>query len=182
MSLKTIIGYWNTLSKKYSKPSNPEFSTRFCNTRLWWVDSNQQLMQENRDMKRRLIEWDRNSLIGKAGVVGTQQSKLGINLLLPSARHAYSHFLESRASASIRVTQEDKCQNHKYCSLSPSFPKLLLLKMMSDGVGHPSGQSRGQPGAAVLAVPPAVSARGKAVQRRQKEPALTGTAQQQLKH
>lgn len=85
-----------------------------------------------------------------------------------STRQVYSHFPESRASASIRVTQEDKCQNHKYCPLSP-FPKLLLLKIMSDVAERLSGQSWGHPPSAVLAVSPVVSAMGKGEQKRQKE-------------
>lgn len=62
--------------------------------------------------------------------------------LLSTGRKVFSHFLESRASACLAVTWEDKCHNHEH----PFF--LCLLHVMLYGMEYPSMQL----GSAVLAV------------------------------
>ena len=64
--------------------------------------------------------------------------------LLSTGRKVFSHFLESRASACLAVTWEDKCHNHEH----PFF--LCLLHVMLYGMEYPSMQL----GSAVLAVSP----------------------------
>lgn len=72
------------------------------------------------------IETD--SLKGEAKAAGTSKAKEEFIHYFPSARQVFSHFPESRASAPVRVTRDDKCQNHKYHTLPPPFPRVFIAE------------------------------------------------------
>lgn len=123
---------------------------------------------ENRGKERRFTDWDRDSLIGEAKTAGTSKAKKEFIHYFPSARQVLSHFPVSRASACLRVTQEDKCHKHKRHPLFSTFPELLLLNMVSDGMEYPSGQS----GSAILTVSPGCICWGRRGAEEEKETAF----------
>ena len=57
---------------------------------------------------RKLVGWDKDSLIGKAKATHTSKAKPGIHSSLPTSRQVFSHLQESRAPPHVTVTWEDK--------------------------------------------------------------------------
>lgn len=121
MAPKTITVYCETSSKKCSKPWNSKFSRRFCNTAVGLTPTSswgkKQRWREDSQSETETV-WQ-----VKPKFWAPSKAKWELIYYIPSARHVYSHFPESRVSAGVRVTQEDKCQSDKHFPLSPSFPK-----------------------------------------------------------
>ena len=99
---------------------------------------------------RKLIHWDKDSLIGKAKAVSTSKAKQEIDSPLPMGRQVFSHLQESRAPSHVTVTWEET--NAITPNVPPSFffPQLYMLSMTSYGLEYPCGQL----GSAVPAVSP----------------------------
>ena len=75
---------------------------------------------------RKLVGWDRDSLIGKAKAICTSKAKEGINSLLPiTIRQVFIHFRESWAPSCIKVTWEDKSHNSERPPLPSSSPSFV---------------------------------------------------------
>ena len=99
---------------------------------------------------RKLMGWDKDSLIGKAKAKHASKANQGIHSLLPISRQVFSHLQQSRAPSRIMVTREAK-RHHSECPPPSSFiPQLYALSTTSYSTEHPFGQL----GSAVLAVPP----------------------------
>jgi len=95
---------------------------------------------------RKLVGWDKHSLIGKAKTTHTSKSKEGIISLLPIGRQVFNHLQESRALSHVTGRRMPSLRTS---TLPSSFHSFILLSMMSYGVEHLCGQ---------LAVSPAVPA------------------------
>ena len=74
---------------------------------------------------RKLMGWDKDSLIGKAKAVRTSKAKQGIHLLLPTGRQVLSHLQGSRAPSHVTVTWEDKHQYSECPPLPPPSPSFI---------------------------------------------------------
>jgi len=69
---------------------------------------------------RKLVGWDKGSLIGKAKAMCTSKAKQGIHSLLPVSTQVFSHLQESRALSCVIVIWEGKYHHSEQC------PFLLL--------------------------------------------------------
>ena len=98
---------------------------------------------------RKLMGWDKDSLIGKAKAAHVSEEKQRINSPLPMGRQGFSHPQESRAPSPVTVTWEDKHHNAE-CPPLPSSSPAYVLSVVSYGMEYPFGQL----GSAVLAVSP----------------------------
>ena len=90
---------------------------------------------------RKLVGWDKDSLVGKAKAARTSKAKQGIHSPLPIGRQVFSHLQEGWAPLHVTVTWEDK----RHLSEHPPFlllPQLCMLSMTSYGMGYPFGQLR----------------------------------------
>lgn len=72
---------------------------------------------------RKLVDWDKDNVIGKEKVVCTSKNKYRIHSLLPTSSQVFSHFQESRASY-VMITWKYKCHISKH-SPHPPFPPSL---------------------------------------------------------
>ena len=69
---------------------------------------------------RKLMGWDKDSLIGKAKATHTSKAKQGIHSLLPVGRQVFSHLQESRAPSLLMATWETN-------AITPNILPFLLL-------------------------------------------------------
>jgi len=67
---------------------------------------------------RKLVGWDKYSLVNKAKAAHTSKAKSGIHSLLPISKQVFNHVQESRAPSDITVTWQYKYHNSK----CPPFP------------------------------------------------------------
>ena len=74
---------------------------------------------------RKLVGWDKDSLIAKAKVVQASKAKQGIHSLLPTGGQVFSHLQESRAPSRITVTWGDKCHHSEHPPLPSSYPSFI---------------------------------------------------------
>lgn len=81
---------------------------------------------------RKLMDWDEDSLIGKAKATGTSKTTQEVNLPLPMGRQMFNHHM----SLWLRKA------NAIYSNVPTSFffPQLHILTMMSNGMMHPWSQ------------------------------------------
>lgn len=75
---------------------------------------------ENRRQARRIVDWDRDSLTGKAHAAPASQPQRGFHSLLPIGRQMSRHLLESKTSAQV-PWKEKRC-DHEH-------PRFLLLPL-----------------------------------------------------
>lgn len=75
---------------------------------------------ENRRQARRIVDWDRDSLTGKAHAAPASQPQRGFHSLLPISRQMSRHLLESKTSAQV-PWKEKRC-DHEH-------PRFLLLPL-----------------------------------------------------
>lgn len=95
--------------------------------RVWWADTGQQPnihlllahspllgdWEKNRKKATRHVDWDNDSVSKKQKLHSQAKKKRGIHSLLHTGRQISSYYLESRASACITVTWEDKQTKHE---------------------------------------------------------------------
>ena len=70
---------------------------------------------------RKLLDWDKDGLIGKAKIVCASKVKYGIHPLSVS-RQLFSHLQESRDSLCVVFTWEEKCHNREHFPLASVDP------------------------------------------------------------
>lgn len=80
------------------------------------------------DKRRRLVGWDKITLICKAKATHTGKAILGVNLPLPLCRQVFSYPQESRALSCVVVTWEDKCHHSEPPPHSILFPAVIYAK------------------------------------------------------
>lgn len=67
-----------------------------------------------------LMNWDKDSLIGKKKAAHTKKANQGIQSLLPEGKQMFSPLQESRVLSTIMVTWEDKHHHSEYSPLPSS--------------------------------------------------------------
>ena len=97
---------------------------------IWQLDTTQPLAHSplgaigdrtGRVELRKLVEWDKNGLIGKAKAAHASKAKQRIHSLLPISRQVFRHLQQSRAPAHGTVTWEDRHQHSENPFLPPAL-------------------------------------------------------------
>ena len=107
-----------------------DINNMFCSNPCWQLSTTQPLAycppwwdgeRTGRVKVRKLMGWDKDSLVGKAKAMHASKAKPEIRSLLAISRQLFSHRQESRAPACLMVTWEDKCHHSKRPCVLSSF-------------------------------------------------------------